>query len=136
MKGDKEQKLKKEEGEYFSVLNRIEALEKEIAAQKDQINTSSKHISDLNELNARLQNNKNALVKLIHQTTKGVADPVEDKIEAELERLIRNFEPLKHNMNRSQQVYMYLNSAIRIYKVHQAMLIGIHFLVVALLLIL
>ena len=55
VKGDKEEKLKKEEEEYFSLLNKIEGQEKDIAAQKNEINSLSKHITDLRNLNERLQ---------------------------------------------------------------------------------
>lgn len=111
IKGDKEQKMKKEEAEYLGVLNKLEALNTDITAQKNEINTVSKHIADLKNLNVRLQQNKEALTKLINQTTQGVPDPVEDKIEMEMENLVRQYDPLQAHLNNRQQVYQYLDSA-------------------------
>lgn len=111
IKGDKEQKMKKEEAEYLAVMNRLEALNTDISAQKNEINTVSKHIADLKNLNVRLQQNREALTKLINQTTQGVPDPVEDKIELEMENLNKQYDPLQAHLNNRQQVFQYLDSA-------------------------
>ncbi len=111
MKGDKEEKLKKEEEEYLAVLNKIEALNKDISIQKDEINKVSSHIRDLQNLNVRLQKNRDTLEKLIHQTTNGVPDPVEDKIEMEMERLMQEYDPIQSQIHTKQKVSQYLDSA-------------------------
>lgn len=111
IKGNKEQKLNKEEGESLFLLNKIEGLEKQTIEQQSAITNLTQHITDLKDLNTRLEQNKDALVKLIFQTTQGVNDPKENKLEKELQRLIKSYNPMHEQINKKEKILSCLNSA-------------------------
>ena len=54
VKGDKEQRLKKEEQEAVVLLNKIQGLETQVASQKNDVNSLTQHVEDLKKLNIRL----------------------------------------------------------------------------------
>ena len=111
VKGDKEEKIKKEGEESLSLINRIEGLEKQVSTQQNDITSLAKHIADLKNLNLRLTQNKEALVKLIYQTTNGVPDPTENKLEKDLQNQIKMLNPLQAQLNNKQRVLNCLKSA-------------------------
>lgn len=111
VKGDKEQRLKKEEQEAVVLLNKIQGLETQVASQKNDVNSLTQHVEDLKNLNIRLGQNKEALVKLIYQSTQGVPDPVEEKVEKELQSLLKSYNPIQAEIQNKQKVVYYLQSA-------------------------
>jgi hypothetical protein len=112
IKGDTEKKIQKEETEYFDLLNKIEGLKNEINIQTNEENILRQHVFDLENLNLILEQNKAELIKIIHQVTKGVPDPIEDALERELETLISLYSPLESSIERLSRGLSYINSAI------------------------
>ena len=111
VKGDKEIRLKKEEEESLSLLNRIEGLEKQNSTQQKDITSLTQNITDLKNLTIRLEQNKEALVKLIYQATNGLSDPEEKKLEENLQNLISKVNPLRAQIDKKQRVENCLKSA-------------------------
>ena len=111
VKRDKERKIKEEGEDSLSLLNKIEGFEKQISSQRSDITSLTKHIADLKNLTSWLDQNKDALVKLIYQTTNGVPDPVESKLEKDLQNVIKKFNPLQAQLSNKQRVLNCLKSA-------------------------
>ena len=50
-------------------------------------------------------------MKLIYQSTQGVPDPVEEKVEKELQSLLKSYNPIQAEIQNKQKVVYYLQSA-------------------------
>ena len=108
IKGNKEKILAKKEEEYLSALNKKEGLEKDIAAQKVKINHQNKYIDELEQATTKLESDRNTIVQIIYKATKGVADPVEDKIIEEINSLTSQYIPVERKLDQSNRVLCYL----------------------------
>ncbi len=87
LKGNKEEKLKQEEIEYLNALNREESLKRDVAELQKRYDIAKSELDQLAALKKQKYELNIQLTKLIDQVCEGVPDPIEDKIEAELEQL-------------------------------------------------
>ena len=84
VKGDREEKLKKEEAEYFDALNKKEGAIQDLQKLDNMVNIA---VQQHNEIKTRFDQKVSLdkeLNDLIHEACEGVNDPVEDRIEADI----------------------------------------------------
>ncbi|MFX0212395.1 MAG: hypothetical protein ACFFDT_40855 [Candidatus Hodarchaeota archaeon] len=94
IKGDREEKIEKEELEYINILNKEESAKKEVEDLKQLIQQAQKQINELNRLVELKNELSTSLEGLILDVCEGVADPIEDKIEQELRELVGRMNPI------------------------------------------
>ncbi|MFW9854758.1 MAG: hypothetical protein ACFFFG_06840 [Candidatus Thorarchaeota archaeon] len=94
LKGDREEKLQKEELEYFTILNKEESAQVEVNRLNTLIKDTDYNITELEKLLSLKRTLQKDLEGLIHEVCAGVTDPIEDGIEADLKVLVTKTNPI------------------------------------------
>lgn len=111
LKGDKEERLKKEEMEYITALNREQAAKKDLDNLNARIDVAQKELAQLSQLKDQKEVLEAQLVKIVDIACEGVPDPIEDKIEQEFSALQQQRIPLAHERNNLRNALSHLQNA-------------------------
>ncbi|MCF2139922.1 MAG: hypothetical protein K9W44_07700 [Candidatus Lokiarchaeota archaeon] len=111
IRGDREDKIKKEELEYYTALNREQAAKNDLDELQKRLNIAQSELENLAKLVKKKQNLEKSLVILIDKICEGVKDPIEDKLEIELQNLLQQQNPLEIHRNQLRNALSHLNNA-------------------------
>jgi hypothetical protein len=94
IKGDRDEKINKEELEYLNALNKEESEKNEVNDLEHLISNTYHQVKELEKILEHKNRLKTSLEGLIHEICEGVPDPIEDQIEQKLKRLVEEINPL------------------------------------------
>ncbi len=94
IKRDRDTKIKKEELEYFDILNKEEAARNEVDRITQLIKKTDQQIKELNKLLQVKKDLSSKLEGLLYEVCEGVADPIEDEVEKKLLLLVNKINPI------------------------------------------
>lgn len=111
VKGNREEKLKKEEAEYFDALNKKEGAIQDLQKLDSMVQIAEQQYNDIKSQFDHKNNLEKQIHQLIHDACEGVSDPVEDLIEADIQKLIAQRSPITVEKNKFNIARDQLNSA-------------------------
>jgi hypothetical protein len=126
VKGDREEQLEKEEGEYFDALNKKEGAIQDLQKLDNMTQLAEQQYNQIKSQFDKKVDLQKQLNNLIHEACEGVSDPVEDQIEVDVQRLIAQRSPITIEKNKFNIARDQLNSAQQHFQRAISLLDGAH----------
>lgn len=92
-------------------MNREQAAKNDLDELQKRLNIAQSELENLAKLVKKKQNLEKSLVILIDKICEGVKDPIEDKLEIELQNLLQQQNPLEIHRNQLRNALSHLNNA-------------------------
>ncbi len=97
IKGDRDEKLEIENAEYFDALSKQEAAQNDLNELENKVKLASEQLEQITDRFNYRQNLIKTQINIVHTACEGITDPVEDKIEADLKRLLNTRVPIQQS---------------------------------------